>query len=360
MPDVTDTLVGAATPDSPSPDTAGDNASWSLLVPAEEFREFAATARDQFASLFPASAVRAVYRDGPNASHWDALVDQGYTAIGLPDAFGGVGTVVDLVAILEEAGRALVPLPLTTTAAAAQTLLAAGLGHDDLATIRTGLASTPTAPRTGDSLAVFDGALVTELVTVTPDGGVTRFAVAEGSARIEDRAVDPSRATATITVGEHLAGADPAPGGIARVLAGARVCIAADLVGVGALSLRAAIEHALVREQFGRRIGSFQAIKHLLADTHVALERGRSLVAGAAAAVTEGTPSASRLSLLAKAAAADAALRATNVRTQLLGAMGLTYESDNHLAVRRAQQTAPFLGSAADLYVLAASEGRVS
>ncbi|MFT4028799.1 MAG: acyl-CoA dehydrogenase [Protaetiibacter sp.] len=351
---MTDSTVEASTPASPS----AEEAAWSSLVPSEEIREFAATAREQFATLFPSSVLHAMHHDGPRADAWDGVVEQGYTSIGLPEEFGGLGTVADLVAVLEEAGRALVPLPLTVSAAAAQTLLAAGLGHGDLASTRTGLVPRASAAAPGSTVSVFDGALVDEIVTVSPDGEVSRFAVV-AERRVEDRAIDPTRATAEVTLGERLASAPPgAP--VDDLLAAARVCVAADLVGVGALSLQAGIEHALVREQFGRLIGSFQSIKHLIADTHVGLERARSLVAGAAAAVADGSPNARRLSLLAKAGSAEAALRATNLRTQLLGAMGLTFESDNHLAVRRAQQTAPFLGGAADLYVRAASDGRPS
>lgn len=345
------TPVRESAPAEPGLDAG--RASWSSLVPSEEFREFAATAREQLAALFPPDAIRAIHRDGPDSTHWDELVAQGYTAFGLPEELGGFGTATELAALLEEAGRALVPLPLMTTAAAAQTLLAAGLAHDDLTGTPTSLAITPATPASGETMPVFDGSLVAEVVTVAPDGEVARFAV-DGARRIEDRPIDPSRATAVLTLGDRL-GAVPA-GRADDVLAGARVCVAADLVGVGALSLQASIDHALVREQFGRLIGSFQAIKHLLADTHVALERARSLVAGAAAAIADGAPDARRLSLLAKAGAAEAALRATNVRTQVLGAMGLTFESDNHLAVRRAQQTAPFLGSASELSARAATE----
>lgn len=353
-----DRSATAMPPDLLSPGST-ENPAWDALVPSEEIREFAATAREQFASLFPSGALHEIQRTGTRADTWNDIVEQGYTSIALPEELGGLGTLTDLVTILEEAGRALLPLPLTTSAAAVQTLLRAGLGHEELASTRTGLVPTAVMVNPGQTVTVYDGALVDEIVTVASDGVVARFAV-DSDRRVDPGAVDPSRASAAVTVGKRLAIAEVSGNDADDLLPAARVCIAADLVGVGALSLQSAIEHALVREQFGRRIGSFQAIKHMLADTHVALERARSLVAGAAAAVSEGSSDARRLSLLAKAGASEAALRATNVRTQLLGAMGLTFESDNHLAVRRVQQTAPFLGGSSDLYVRAATHGRTS
>src|SRR5690606_15487652 len=115
-----------------------------------------------------------------------------------------------------------------------------------------------------------------------------------------------------------------------HALAAARACVAADLVGTAERALQGSIAHALTREQFGRAIGSFQGIKHQLADVHVLIERARSLTVGAAVAVAASAHSneSARLSLLAKASAADAAARAVAVHTQLLGAMGLTFEAD--------------------------------
>ncbi|WP_156378828.1 acyl-CoA dehydrogenase family protein [Microbacterium sp. Root61] len=333
------------------------SAEWALLAPSEETLEFVGSARAQFSSLFPTSVIRTIAEGGPAPmEHWTDLVDQGYLAVGMPEQSGGIGTLADLVTVLEEAGHALLPLPLLASAASAHTLLRAGFDADSLDDAPSALAVS-TDP--SDVLIALDAAHAATVTVVSATlGGVVieRIAATAQPAAPRDP-IDPTRPLVTLERGAVLDRRALSDVTVDDVLAAARVCVAADLLGTATLALEGATEHAKRREQFGRPIGSFQSVKHQIVDGYISIERARSLTLGAAAELVTHPFSATgtELSLLAKAAASDAATGAVALHTQLLGAMGLTYESDNHLAVRRAQQTAGYLGTASDLYARTAA-----
>ena len=204
---------------------------------------------------------------------------------------------------------------------------------------------------------MLDGAAVHE-VTLALHDGVTTVLVDLDAATVRPASIsshiDPGRPLVLLDLdGVPARCVRSVEANLDDVLRPARVAVAADLVGVAAGALDHAVRHAREREQFGRKIGAFQAVKHRLANVYVAVEGARSLTR--AAAITLADPSAGLadariLPLLAKAAAAEAALGATAAFVQVLGAMGVTFEADAHLYFRRAQQTAPFLGSAAECY----------
>jgi alkylation response protein AidB-like acyl-CoA dehydrogenase len=332
---------------------------WSGLAPSADTRDLVSAARAHFAALFPPARLRAMQDGGDVVSDdlWPLVVDYGYTAVGLPAASGGFGTIGDVVAVLEEAGRALATVPLMSTVSAAQTLLAAGEEVDDLAEVPRSV--TVAGDGATDAL-VLDGGRVAEAIVLSAvDDGVAVRRYRLEPSPIERDQVDASRPLVRVPLAASELVGDRVVAGarLVDLLAPARVCVAADLVGVGQRALRGAVDHVLVREQFGRPIGSFQAVKHLLADAYVDLERARSLALGAASRLGSDTDPGvgTRLSLLAKAAASDAALRAAGLQVQLFGAMGLTFESEAPLALRRAQQTSRHLGVAADLYAAAAA-----
>ena len=133
---------------------------------------------------------------------------------------------------------------------------------------------------------------------------------------------------------------------------------AAELVGLAARVLDMTVTHANTREQFDRVIGSFQGVKHRLADCYVAIERARSLTYGAAMLVTDPVADAEetwRAAALAKAAASEAAVETARAGVQVHGALGMTWEHDVHLYLRRAWQLEPVLGDSAALYRAAAA-----
>ena len=134
------------------------------------------------------------------------------------------------------------------------------------------------------------------------------------------------------------------------------VATAAELVGTGTRLLDLAVTHALVREQFGKPIGSFQGIKHRLADCYVALERARSLTYAAAMLVEDRDATSTqrwRSALLAKAAAGEAASETARSCVQVHGALAMSWEHDAHLYLRRAWQSAALLGEPRACYAAA-------
>jgi alkylation response protein AidB-like acyl-CoA dehydrogenase len=133
---------------------------------------------------------------------------------------------------------------------------------------------------------------------------------------------------------------------------------AAELVGLAARILDTAVTYARTREQFDRVIGSFQGVKHRLADCYVALERARSLTYGAAMSCADADADPDerwRAAALAKAAATDAAVEAARAGVQVHGAVGMTWEHDMHLYLRHAWRLQPLLGDSAALYRAAAA-----
>ena len=153
-------------------------------------------------------------------------------------------------------------------------------------------------------------------------------------AHVGDRheSVDPSR---------HLFDADAVgeawQADVARAYEFGALATAAQLVGAGQALLDAAVEYAKQRAQFGRIIGSYQAIKHKLADVHIALELARPLIYGAALSLADESPDTARDVSAAKAAASDAALLAARSALQTHGAIGFTAEHDLSLWLLRVQ-----------------------
>lgn len=335
--------------------TTNESIDWSAYALPEEIREFVSTARAHFASLSNDDQLRAISRGEALPSLWPTLVEHGYTSVGYPEEIDGLGRFADLAALIEVAGQALLPAPLTTHAAATQLLLAVGFSDHSLTSSQHAVAE-----QSGGQLFAFDatGATFAVYVVATPTGTQIRRVKLDNAESRPVASVDPSRPTLQFELNSLevideinlLVTANNA-------LASARICLAADLVGVSERALRGAIAHALSREQFGRPIGSFQTVKHQLADAHVLIERARSLTIGASVEISVDPLGhrATQLSLLAKASAAEAAARVTALHVQLLGAMGLTFEADSALEVRRARHTMPVLGSPGELYAASAA-----
>ena len=134
--------------------------------------------------------------------------------------------------------------------------------------------------------------------------------------------------------------------GLGRALEEAVTVLAAELVGTCSTIFDLTLEHAKTREQFGVPIGSFQAVKHRLADAYLALEAARAAVLVAGAAIDEDDPRRSVAASTAKALAGDAAGILTREGIQLLGGLGFTWEHDMHLYVKRAVASSSLLGTA--------------
>ncbi len=264
---------------------------------------------------------------------WRDLGGMGTFALTLPEADGGVGLgLADATIVFEELGRAAVPGPVIGT------FLAAGLGADISAAAGRGEAVVGMIPA-GDPAFVEHLAALDALVIVG-DGGV---AVTDRppASRPVDRPLDPLTPVDVVDalpVGREVGGPDVA----ARVRTAGGLLAAAVQVGLADAALTLATVYAKERTQFGRVIGSFQALKHLLADAAVAVEVARAAVQAAGveiddATAGDGDPAAAHRSVDgARIVASRAADRATRACVQVHGGMGFTWELDAHLFLKRA------------------------
>jgi alkylation response protein AidB-like acyl-CoA dehydrogenase len=303
-----------------------------------EQRDFAASLLALLDDADVPSVARA-WADGdvaPGRALWKRLAELGVTALAVPERAGGLGAhPVDLVVALEVLGRRAVPGPVVESLAAVPALLA-GLGHDQwLAGLAGGeLIATLVAPPHVPYALDADAADL--VLTAGPDG----VGVVPALAPEPERSLDPTRrlfrpaSTPTSTTASSGARHDDtgvdvdAPPAVGRAFEFGVLGCAAQLVGLGAGLLDAAVAHARAREQFGRPVGSFQAVAHQLADVHVGLELARPLLHGAAVALATGAGTAARDVSAAKVAAARAAHRAATTGLQVHGAVGYTREHD--------------------------------
>jgi hypothetical protein len=222
----------------------------------------------------------------------------------------------------ERLGRWCVPGPVTESIAVAPILLA---NDDRSAALATGeliatVALPPRVPRALDADAA-------GVVLIAADD-----AVRDGTAGEQHQSVDPSRKLFDVT-----ASGDPQPADVARAFEFGALTTAAQLVGAGQALLDASVEYAKQRSQFGKVIGTYQAIKHKLADVHIAVELARPLVYGAALSLADSAPETARDVSAAKVAASDAALLAARSALQTHGAIGFTQEHDLSLWLLRVQ-----------------------
>src|ERR1700686_2224087 len=267
-------------------------------------RDFAASIDTALAAADVPAAVRAwtAGDTAPGRKVWARLADLGVTALAVPERFGGIEAhPVDLVVALERIGHWCVPGPVTESIAVAPVLMAdddraEGLASGDLmATV----ALPPAVPRAVDAGAAG--------LTLLAAGGLVSDATAERS----HTSVDPSRRLYDVTPF-----GDGRPADVGRAYEAGALATAAQLVGAGQALLSASVDYAKQRTQFGRVIGSYQAIKHKLADVHIALQLARPLLYGAALSLADRSPDTARDVSAAKASASDAALLAARSALQ--------------------------------------------
>ncbi|MFD3648180.1 acyl-CoA dehydrogenase [Streptomyces cyaneofuscatus] len=360
----------------------------------EEHRALAHSVRGWLARAVPPGEVRKLLDAGSPApcgvrpAYWEALAGQGLTGIHLPEEYGGGGGgLLDLAVVLEEAAYGSLPGPYLATAltgAVVRRAAGAGAGHlvrgplrDLVRDLLRGLAAgertaaLALAPGTltatpadgghrldGAAPPVLSGEAADLLLLPAADasGGVLWFLVdagAEGLTVRPHRSVDPTRPTAEVRADAVLVPALrtlPLDSAFVRDLAA--VLLAADACGTAARSLDTAAEHARVREQFGRPIGAFQAVKHLCADMLVRLEQARALTWDAARAADEQAGGAGEgpdvrglTAALAAATAPEAAYSCAKDTIQILGGIGFTWEHHAHLQLRRAVLARQLLGA---------------
>ncbi|GLP79223.1 acyl-CoA dehydrogenase [Mycobacterium antarcticum] len=308
--------------------------------------------RSWAASSGAITAVRAVEQGDPEAwrSTYDGLAQLGIFGVAVPEDLGGAGgSVEDLCVMVDEAAAALVPGPVATTALASLVITDEKL----LDALTSGQRTAGVALR---SDIVFDGETATgtakfvlgglvDGILVLPAGDAWLYvdATAPGVTVERLEATDFSRPLAAVELSAAPATRIDLPS--QRVVDLTATLLAAEAAGVARWLLDAATEYAKVREQFGKPIGSFQAVKHMCAEMLLRSQQIAVAAADAAAAATDANPEQSSIAAaVATAIGIDAEKVNARDCIQVLGGIGITWEHDAHLYLRRAYANAQFLG----------------
>ena len=293
---------------------------------------FATAVRELLDKQCAPEALRAAWdsESGRVPGLWSRLAELGVPALAVPEEHEGMGGGdLDLVPIAVEAGRAALPEPLVETLAAARTLAELGgdLAAEWLPQVATGEATI--GVQVGPGRFVSGAGWADLYLLQRPDGVVALPSTAADAS--SEQSVDRGIRLARVATDQQ-----PLPGSDAAALFD-RVALlaAAQLVGLTDAMLAMAVRYATERTQFGKPIGSFQAVKHQLADVYIGLEFARPVLARAAWSVDRGLPTRARDVSAAMALAGDAALRAARSALQVHGAIGYTYEHDLHMWLKR-------------------------
>jgi len=310
---------------------------------SDEQRTFQASMRTFLEHECTPQHVRALWDGdtGRSRERWARLAEMGLLGLLVPERQGGLGMdEIDLVLLLEETGRAALPEPVLDTAAVGVPLLAglegSALADSWLRRVPTGDAILAVGHRANAFVA---DAHVADLLLLQQDDEL--HAVPRARVDVTRQPCnDPSRRLFSVTW---------SPAGDTRVARGAEakrllaaaldrgaLGAAAQLLGAGQQMVDLAVRYATQREQFGRPIGSFQAVKHMLANVAVRLEFARPVVYRAAFSVARAVATRAVDVSQAKVAAGEAAARAARVALQVHGAMGYTWEVDLHIWMKRA------------------------
>ncbi len=358
--------------------------NFSFTTEQEELRRYTRQWLDENCPLETVRILMETER-GYDAGHWAAIAEMGWLGMAIPTEWGGAGfTFLELFVLLEEQGRSLFCAPFLSTV-----VMAAGLveeaGNDRqkeeiLSAIAAGEliaavaftepngrweaegVTTEARPRPGGGWTlngtksfVLDGQVADLLVVAAgADQGISLFLVpagTEGVARGRLETMDQTRKQAEITLTDvHLASdalLGPEGGGwpiLERMLERAAVALSAEQVGGAQACLEMAVSYAKVRKQFGRPIGSFQAIKHKCADMLVQVESARSAAYYAGWAVSEDNEERPLMASLAKSYCSESYFLSAAENIQIHGGIGFTWEHNAHLYFKRAKSSELLFG----------------
>src|SRR5215471_4974980 len=353
----------------------------------DEQEELRRTMRRFCEDRSPSAEVRRLMAstEGYSPPVWEQMASQlGLQSLTIPERYGGAGFgYVELAIVLEEMGRALLCAPyFATVAMAANALLSAG--DDDacatyLPSIATGetigtlalaedsgrwdpegisLTAEPSGSAwllDGHKSFVVDGAIANLLlVAARSASGISLFGVegeASGLTRAPLLTLDQTRKLARLefarTPARLVGNEGLAWPGLSRTLDLAAIALAAEEVGGAQRCLDMSVDYAKVRYQFGRPIGSFQAIKHRCADMLLQVESARSAALYAASSAAENSAEVPVMACLSKATCSDAYFYAAAENIQVHGGIGFTWDHDAHLYFKRAKSSQLFLGDTA-------------
>jgi alkylation response protein AidB-like acyl-CoA dehydrogenase len=313
---------------------------------------------------------------------WQGMGEMGLIGLAIDEQYGGAGYgFEELAVVFEELGAMVTPVPLLSSIMASTAIAVAGTDaqkaallpaiasgdkistlavfeqpHDDFASTPAMIA-TPSElgwVLTGTKRYVTDAVNADSFIVSARTGdGVGLFVVDRETAGVSVVAMPSLDATRPLgEVGlegvlvhdDAFLGRGPNPGAITRALDAGVVAMASEQVGGARACLEASVDYAKTRYQFGRPIGSFQAIKHMCADMLVAVEHARSVAWHAAAMIDD--PEESRISVpLARSVCSDAYLKVAGDNIQVHGGIGFTWEHDAHLYFKRAKADSLLLGS---------------
>jgi len=303
---------------------------------------------------------------GHDPHAWSDITAMGLPGMAVEERYGGGGgDLADLAVAIEELGQRLIPSPLFATAALAVPLLQeagdeAAMGRWLPAITAGQLHATAALPANASVRADADNRLTgvvnrlvdghrADLVIVAAGDGRHLYGIdtaATGwTTSVTSEPLDPTRRIATARLDQVAATPIEAhPSALHRALDISRTLLAAEQIGGAQRCLDMALEHAKTRRQFGRPIGTFQAIKHLCADTYSDIECARALLEDALTS-RDGFAVAA-----ARASAGEAFVRAAERNMQIHGGISYTWEHDCHLYLRRARAGERLLGSVRDAY----------
>ena len=356
--------------------------SRQIFTPSTEHEEFRTSVRRFAEANATSDELRALVEEpeGFDRRVWSQMNEQlGLQGLHVPEEHGGSGVgFAELAIVFEELGRTLLPSPYLATAALGvsailqaatpeqQARLLPRIATDaEIVTVAyaeaqdgvDGVAVEAKADGeahvlSGHSRHVLDGVAADLLIVPARcDGQLELFVVeaaAAGLVRTPMAGMDLTRRQARIDLdgvtAERLGDGDDASDALRTTLDQAAVCLAAEMLGGAQVCLETAVQYSKDRYQFGRPIGSFQAVKHRCADMLVDVECARSAVLYAAWAVEERPEEAASVASVAKAFASDAYVRCANNNIYVLGGVGYTWEHDAHLYLRRATAAKVLLG----------------
>ncbi|HVM18379.1 MAG TPA: acyl-CoA dehydrogenase family protein [Egibacteraceae bacterium] len=307
-------------------------------------------ARDFFAGESSAAHVRAMWESdtGRSPELWAKMAEMGFVGLTVPEEHGGLGmNEIDLVLLLEEAGKAALPEPLLeTTAVAAPTLLEAGTPEQVKQWLpRIAAGEAVVTVQLGGAPLVAD-AHIADLLIVERDGALHAVPSDRFTATAQP-SMDGARRVFTVEAqtddGTRM---DADAGAIAKAFDRGAWAAATFLAGIAQTELDMTVAYVKEREQFGRPVGSFQAVKHKLAETLLVVESAKAAVWYAAYAIATDAADRSQAVSVAKSYATDAEHKANYESLQCHGGIGFTWEHDLHLWLKRGKALAPAYGSA--------------
>jgi alkylation response protein AidB-like acyl-CoA dehydrogenase len=329
------------------------------------------SARKFFAAECPMAQVRRLMETDTayDAALWTKMAEQGFTGIIFPEEYDGAGLgKVELILLMEEAGRALLPGPFfstvvlagavlnaTGTAAQKKKYLAPICRGESRSTVAILEASADWDPAraqvtatdgklTGEKLFVTDAAVADSIIVVARNGVFIVDADAPGIGIAPMSGMDFTRKLYAVSFDKTPAEKLTDSQGLPKAIDIATAALTAEMVGGMQRTLDITVEYAKTRKQFGKPIGIFQAVQHQCADMYLETESSRSAAYYAAWTLEENAPDAVVAVSIAKMYASDASRTVGNRGIQVHGGMGFTWENDLHLFYRRAKASETMFG----------------